>query len=297
MSMMKLEFRGEVLRLGVKEGADKAELRKFAELIEFHPAKCPKVIWGARSINFKVSNSSSWVAMDCKALDETGGAVVEKQGEIELPENCVCVVSVHSSSDFKAVYEFETNGSFDPEKLKIMRKFVKVPIWKYDPQGERTWCDAFKKPLLVTEVLYDGQVVEGRLELGEDEEEWDEDVSGEYCTAQVIHKSDDKCYNSEAWTLLSGDYEKVDEPKAVEFQLTKVGFHKLKVFGLLKSELDCGLTDFMDGGTDNVWRVSFEKAARLKALFEAAGATVAVQEGKCAYRRLEDGQDFVFAAR
>lgn len=221
MSKMKLEFRGEVLRLGVKEGSDRAELCKFAESIEFHPAKCPKVIWGARSINFKVSNSSGWVALDCESLDETGGAFVEKQGEIELPANCVCVAAVDSSSDLKAVYEFETNGSFDPEKLKIVRKFVKVPIWKYDPQQKRTWCDKFDQPFLVTDIFYDGELVKGQLVLGDDEIEWDEDVSGEHCTSSVIHKTDDKCYRSEAWTMLDGDYEKVDEEEAVSFKIKK----------------------------------------------------------------------------
>ena len=36
MGKMKLVFRGEMLRLGIKEGSDKSALCKFAESIQFH---------------------------------------------------------------------------------------------------------------------------------------------------------------------------------------------------------------------------------------------------------------------
>ena len=294
MGKMKLVFRGEMLRLGIKEGSDKSALCKFAESIQFHPARCPKVIWGARRINFTVSNEKGWVALECKSIENTGGAVVEKQGEVVLPDNSLCVANGTHFGDFEAVYEFDTGtSSFDPEKLKIVRQFVKIPIWEYSMSEDRTKCRSFDEPLIVTDVIYDGKSIPGRLDLGPDEEDWEEDAEGGHVVNRIIKKKDDVCYLSEAWSVINGVYEKVDENEAASFTVEKMGFRKLKVLMVFKSEFGTGFCESISGITYS-HLVSLKRAAHLKKVFESVGATVSIRWSKLAYRRGEESHDVLF---
>jgi len=294
MAKMKLVFRGDMLRLGIKEGSDKAFLRQFVESIQFHPAKCPRIIWGARRINFKVMNDKGWVALECKSSENTSGATVEKQGELCLPDNCLCVAGGSQLGDFEAVYEFDTGAlSFDPERLKIVRQFVKIPIWECSLSEGVAKCGSFHKPLIVTDVVYDGKSIPGRLELGPDEEVWEDDAADGHGVNNVIKKTDQVCHTSEAWIVDDGMYEKVDEDCAVSFKVEKIGFRKLKVLLLFKAEFNAGFGDAISDITYS-HRMSLKRAAHLKKLFEDAGAMVSIEWAKEAYSRTEGSREVVF---